>query len=635
MSETRIEQIVGIYPSCQRRSLAASDLHSGTTQGEGAPPPLDDGPSEPGETRFDDSTTATSVAVPTPPVTISPVPAATQQQSNRSATVEHLSARRTGPALDADSPEVKEKISELRTEMTTLVTGLRWGGLPVNDTAERIIPLLNAGPLQQWIPILVPNILEIDRAGNLVPAWLKIIQQADPVDLPADANPAETMVGRARRLAILMLGYYKTPEISETLGRLATNPHSSLYATRSLVKQYTIASMQALANALKDAEGWAKVDIIDAYAALNQARFYELMLASGLERANGLESYIAIPLYRTIPLEKYLRGGKGIPPRLMQQSALVFSQVLQDSMNIPSTGSDSLPIIFERDLRELASALFEGTRNNPSWQNVIALHRLGLFLGRYWADISRGAVQDQRIVQPVYACLPMMPDVERWINGTGRDVLLQALAGSEEAFLPSLKVLNELREPRATAVLLTRLDNTTQVADRAQAIRVGHICDTLAQLGDRRAINSMLSLIQRVVNVDARVSRPKRRDNLAVGDADIPGSIVYAAAIRAFAQFGDRGALDVVIRATNDFDPYVRTQALEALKKIDPGGEDMRSRMAAREALNDPRDTVVRLACQLLAQYRDIESIPLLRNLGETRPEFAPSVQDALKKLEM
>jgi HEAT repeat protein len=585
--------------------------------------------------RFDESTTATSVAVPAPPVTVSPPPAATQLRSNRSATVEHLSARRTATPLDADSPEVKEKISELRTEMTTLVTGLRWGGLPVNDTAERIIPLLNAGPLQQWIPILVPNILEIDRAGNLVPAWLKIIQQADPVDLPADANPAETMIGRARRLAILMLGYYKTPEISETLGRLATDPHSSLYATRSLVKQYTVASMQALANALKDAEGWAKVDIIDAYATLNQARFYELMLASGLERANGLESYIAIPLYRTIPLEKYLRGEKGIPPRLTQQSALVFSQVLQDSMNNPNTGADSLPIIFERDLRELASALFEGTRNNPSWQNVIALHRLGLFLGRYWADISRGAVQDQRIVQPVYACLPMMPDVERWINGTGRDVLLQALASSEEAFLPSLKVLNELREPRATTVLLARLDNTPQIADRAQAIRVGHICDTLAQLGDRSAINSMLSLIQRVVNVDARVSRPKRRDNLAVGDVDIPASIVYAAAIRAFAQFGDRGALDVVIRATNDFDPYVRTQALEALKKIDPGGEDMRSRMAAREALNDPRDTVVRLACQLLAQYRDVESMPLLRNLGETRPEFAPSVQDALKKLEM
>ncbi len=597
--------------------------------------PTDSGSSEPGALRLDESTADTTVVALAPPANIAPVPAATQRLSNRSATVEHLAARRTVTPLNADARDVKEKVSELRAEMTTLVTGLRWGGVPVNDTAEQMIPLLNMGSLQQWIPILVSNILEIDRAGNLVPAWLNIIEREDPEDLATDANPAETMIGRARRIGILMLGYYKTPELAEFLGKLATDPHSSLYATRSLVKENTIASMQAMANALKVAEGWAKVDIVDAYALLNQARFYELMLASGLDRANGLESYIAIPIYRTIPLEKYLRGGKDIAPRLSQQAALVVGQVLQDSSNTTATGADSLPIIFERDLREIAIALFEGARNAPGWQNMIALHRLGLFLGRSWANISRGAVQDQRIVQPIYACLPLMPDIERWINGTGRNVLLDALAHSEEAFLPSLRVLNELREPRATSVLLTRLDSITQIGDRAQAIRVGHICDTLAQLGDPRALNSMLSFIKRVANIDARASRGKRRDNLAVGDADLPTSIVYAAVIRAFAQSGDRGTIDAVARAANDFDSYVRTQALEALKKIDPNGEDMRSRGTAREALNDPRDTVVRLACQLLAQYHDIESIPLLRTLGETRPEFAPSVQDTLKKLEM
>jgi len=49
--------------------------------------------------------------------------------------------------------------------------------------------------------------------------------------------------------------------------------------------------------------------------------------------------------------------------------------------------------------------------------------------------------------------------------------------------------------------------------------------------------------------------------------------------------------------------------------------------------LNDPRDTVVRVACQLIAQYQDLESVTSLRVLAETRPEFAPSVQDALRQL--
>ena len=593
--------------------------------------PANNDETEPGVFKIEEVTATAPVEAPAPSANVTAAPPAAQQRSNRSATIEHLAARRAVTELSADAPEVKQTISELRTELTILVTDLRWGGLSAKETAERIILLLNVGSLQQWIPLLVPNILEIDRAGDLVPAWLKIIEQEDPVDLPADANPADTMVGRARRIAILMLGYYKTSQISELLGKLAADPGSSLYATRSLVRQSTLAAMKALAGALMDAEGWAKVDVIDAYAILDQARFYEIMLASGLDRANGLESYIAVPLFRTIPLENYLPGDSKFAPRLTQQAALVLSQVLQDSMN--NAGGGSLPLIFERDLPRLAGALFEGARNAPDWQHTIALHRLGLLLGRYWGEISRGTIQDQRIAQPVYECLPLMPDIERWMNSTGRDVLLETLANQEEVFLPSLKALNELRELRATTVLIARLDATVHIVDREHAVRLGQICDTLVQLGDRRAVPSILQLVKRTVDVDGRAMRAKRRDNLAVGDADIPASIVYGAAIRTFAQFADRGTLDLVLHAANDFDPYVRTQALEALKSIDPQGEEFRTRMVVREALNDPRDTVVRVACQLIAQYHDTESVTSLRVLAETRPEFAPSVQETLRQL--
>ncbi len=588
-------------------------------------------PGEPGRMDFDEVIDTPSVVAPAPSADVATVPAAAQQRSNRSATVEHLAARRNLPALSADAPEVKQTLSELRTELTMLVTDLRWGGQSVKETAERIVPLLNVGSLQQWIPILVPNILEIDRAGDLVPAWFYIIGQEDPIDLPVDANPAETMVGRARRIAMLMLGYYKTADISEVLGKLATDPSSSLYATRSLVKQSTVAAMRALANALVDAEGWAKVDVIDAFATLNQARFYEIMLASGLDHANGLESYVAVPLFRTLPLETYLRGGTNVAPRLTQQAALVISQILQDSMNY--TGSNTLPLIFERNLPNLTGALFEGAKNAPNWQLAIALHRLGLLLGRYWGDISRGAIQDQRIVQPIYASLPMMPDIERWINSTGSNVLWEALNHQEEAFLPCLKVLSELRDPRTSQALMARLDTTMQITDREQATSVGQMCDTLVQLNELRAVGSIRELVKRTINVDARTIRSKRRDNLTNGDADIPGSIVYGAAIRTFAQFGDRSTLDFILQAANDFDPYVRAQALEALKSIDPQGEDAGTRTVVREALNDPRDTVVRVACQLITQYHDVESVTALRILAETRPEFASSVQETLKQL--
>src|SRR5258708_16926884 len=223
-------------------------------------------------------------------------------------------------------------------------------------------------------------------------------------------------MGRASRFAILMLGNYKSPEISQALGKLAIDPHPSLYATQSLVKQSTTVAMQALVSALKDAEGWAKVDIVEACLALNQARFHETLLAIGLDRVTGLESYIAIPIFRSVALERYLRGENDIAPRLSQQAASILSQVLQDSLKI-NPASDALPIIFEGNLPTLATALFPGARSPPAWQILLPLHRLAILLGRYWSDISRGMIRYPRIVEPVSATLPMTNEAERGLNG--------------------------------------------------------------------------------------------------------------------------------------------------------------------------------------------------------------------------
>ncbi len=385
---------------------------------------------------------------------------------------------------------------------------------------------------------------------------------------------------------------------------------------------------------MKDAQGWAKVDVVEAILSLKQTQFNEIVLASGLDRVPGLESYVAVPIYRSIPLASYLRGGNDIAPRLSEQAALVIGQVLQDSMTLPKPGTNELPLVLESDLPPLAHALFEGARRSPTWQAALALHRLGLFLGRYWTEVSRGAIQDTRILDVVYATSPMMNEVERWMSGPGRDVLLASLSdANEEAFPLIVKTLGELRDPRATSVLLTRLDNTHELVSREQALALATVCETLVRLGDRRSIASMSQLLYRVVNVNRRVQLPKRRDNLPTGDTEIPGSILYAAVLRASGQFGEREALETALNATRDFDPYVRTQAIEALKRTDARGEDIRSRIAVREALTDPRDTVVRSAAQLVVQYRDNDAIPVLRGLVDAHNELSPAAYDALRQL--
>lgn len=595
-----------------------------------------------------------------PAVAVRPAVPLSSQARERAGTVEHLAARRPIPTLDIEAPEVKDRLTQARSEITRLVTRYRWDGLSIEEAATELVPLLNVGPVQQWRAIMVPFLLEIDRAGNLVPVWLRIIERGDPEDLPPDANPAETIEGRARRFAILMLGNYRAGSLIEkdtakesmgfarlsskeggakatntirVLSTLATDPNSSLYATQALVQLETNPALQALITALREAEGWAKVDIIEACLTLKQPRFNDLLVASGLDRVLGLESYIAIPIYRDVPLEDYLRGDAHISPRLAQQAALIFGQVLLDSTQPPTDGQ-TLPAAFQRDMPPLAHILFEGARKSPTWQNVLAVHRLGTLLGRYWGDIAQEAVKDERIIDPVYACIPMMPEVERWMAGPGRDVLLETLSdGDDLAFTIVVRVLGELREPRATSLLIGRIDATTELTDRAQARALGAACETLGRLGDRRAVAPMLRLVERTVEVSRRAGYPKLRDNLQPGDSDIPGSMVYASVVRSSGQLEDRTALDTVLQASTDFDPYVRTQALEALKRIDPKGEEARCRSAAREALNDPRESNVRVACQLVLQYHDSDASSALRHLIETRPELAATAYDTLRQL--
>ncbi|WP_151756590.1 hypothetical protein [Dictyobacter vulcani] len=374
-------------------------------------------------------------------------------------TVEHLTARQTFHALNIHTPEMKQHLSALRTEVTRILTNLRWENQSVEETVQHLLPFLNIGPIQQWKDVLIPFLYEIDRGGTLIPIWLQIIEQGDPSALSIDANPGETEQGRARRYAILMLGNYRTmgiadktgsqahfisrrdddrlfsTDLAQYLGALATDPHVSLYATQALIKHTTAASMQALVGALPEAHGWAKVDVVEGCLEFQQERFHDLLLARGLEHVSGLESYVALPIYKQVPLERYL-GDRKADPRLKANAALIFQSVLQDSARIPlNTATDtpeSLPVIFSRNFPTLAQALLDSAMAEPTWQNTVALHQLGLFMGQYWSAINKGYIKDPRIITPVYQVLPLMNEIERWMNGPGRASLQQALANPNE-----------------------------------------------------------------------------------------------------------------------------------------------------------------------------------------------------------
>jgi hypothetical protein len=278
--------------------------------------------------------------------------------------------------------------------------------------------------------------------------------------------------------------------------------------------------------------------------------------------------------------------------------------------------------------------LFDGARRYTLWQNTVALHRLGLLLGRYWSEISQGGIKDGRIIDQIYQCVPLMNEIEPWMKGPGRDTLLNTLANpDEEVLIPTLKALGDLRDPRTASLLITRLDAITEVKNRSHALTIGAMCETLGQLGEPRALSCLQQLVNRVISISSRTHQPKLQDNLPPGDPEIPGSIVYGATVYACGLLGDRTALDHVVLATLDFDPYVRSQAFDAIRRLDPHGEDKRSRIVTREALHDPCEPIVRSVSQLIVQYRDVEAGPALRQLSEMHPKLAYLAQDVLSQL--
>ena len=434
----------------------------------------------------------------TPDITAAP---SSSQAYERAGTVEHLAAQRSFPPLNTSDPEIKQRLAVLRTEVTRLLTSLRWEGATIDETALRLSALLNIGPVVQWQSILIPFLYEIDRAGALLPIWLTILDQDDMANLTPEANPAETPEGRARRYAILMLGNYRTMGITganhsdsdvatnlpRLLGQLATDPNVSLYATEALVKQATVPAMQSLIEALKDARGWAKVDVVEGCLALKQERFYDVVISRGLDDAPGLESYIANPIYRTIPIEQYFSTQHEVSPHLQANAALIVQRVLRESIN-PPRNENAKPPVFERYFPTVAQELFAAARRNPTWQYAVALHYLGLLMGRYWNEISRNAMKDGSIIEQIYAVSTQMNDVERWMSGPGREALLRAIADpQEENVILIARILGEIREPRATTPLIERLERVKTSGDRTHALTLGALCEALGRIGEPRA----------------------------------------------------------------------------------------------------------------------------------------------------
>lgn len=378
-------------------------------------------------------------------------------------TVEHLLALQPPLPLDEEAPEVVQRLVLLRREMTHLLTRWRLRTISIEEAADLAASSIQVGPFHQWQQLLLSTLYEIDRAGNLLPLWHHLIERGDPSQQASQSDPTTDPQGYARRVSILLLGYYKQPlplqrhqvgfasrfqrqqpDLVCYLGTLLLDPTTSLYASQALASIGTQQALEELLRALPEAQGWSRIDILERCLALNKEVLYTVLLTYGLEQLHGLEIYAAHAFYRSLPLEKLLTQ------RLhAAQAALILHRMFLGSEAPPQIGQP-LPLLFERPFPDYANTLFQGARQHATWQAALALHVLGLLLGRYWQAISQGTLLDNTITAQIYSCLPMMPEIEQWMHEIGHNLLVSALDAQQSALHPFIsRALNERQEPHA------------------------------------------------------------------------------------------------------------------------------------------------------------------------------------------
>ena len=553
--------------------------------------------------------------------------------SSSTGALEYRLIHQVQPPLDMDVLEHKDNLNALRREVTGLLTRLSWQKALPEEVAARLVELLPIGPFSLWYSHLLTTLFEIDRRGHLLPAWFYLIQQGDvPSRIPGN-DPTTQPHNYARRIAILLLGYYKqvsTPSTSsparETqdtlpiLQALLHDPSASFYASRALAHLGHNQAQHILLQTLCETRGWNRLAILEQCLALGHAPFAEFLLMHGLAKIPGLEHYAASTLYHALDLAHYLEQSRQ-QPLLAAQAALVLYYVIEESKEPPAY-QEALPLLFKRPVVDLASALFQSARQQPSWQAALALHVLGTLCARYWQAINQGLALESNLVAQIYPCLPMMPEIEAWMQESGRELLLTALSSQQVTLLPILaQALAELGETRAVDPLLLYLESVRTLESQEQARALSSVCLALGRLGDLRAVSVLQRLVVNVIDPSGRRQHTSLKEAPLTSQAtDYAGSLLYAAVLQASRQLPTPEARALSYQGLNDLDPRVRLAALETLRVLDATGSEAQSRASVRQALNDQNTAVANLACQVSAQYRDQEAAPLLQQLLITHP---------------
>ncbi len=134
------------------------------------------------------------------------------------------------------------------------------------------------------------------------------------------------------------------------------------------------------------------------------------------------------------------------------------------------------------------------------------------------------------------------------------------------------------------------------------------VLEVLAQRGDKRQMQLLLDLLPKVVDIDARASRPFSSTNVIWPDNDEAES-EYAAIVSVMGQVASQDSIRKLKTAMVDFNPFVRSAACVSASKIPRDEPDQELIALLRKRLQDPLP-YVRESAELALKTLDAPKAP-------------------------
>ncbi|PWT95265.1 MAG: hypothetical protein C5B53_11670, partial [Candidatus Melainabacteria bacterium] len=480
--------------------------------------------------------------------------------------------------LIGSSPENQREFRDVRADILAAVE---------HKSVSTLAIALKLPPLW-WEDKLNSVFSELPREKQALAGELLM---GDSEELPEN-RPVSHSDWRVRSNAAILLGFLGFERANRVLPGLLNDTSNSgrmsfCYVARSLGKLQTEEGKQALAEQINHPEPWFRVDVIAALSLYPLAKVIE-PIVKALQAERELKDYMAVAVAKNhLPMEfissgneQLLNGGCELVIGILQAASNTFSEEVVFDTRCP----DCLEPLFDVALATSEPLPVAATLTLLDWLLLKAQAGAKVAPARLRPESGPSAATLASQIAQVSKSY-MNTDV-----GEGLRRLLNRANFQTPEQLSSLRCTLQL----AGRLRLSNLEPLLRKALQPDFPLLPELIEALGAIGETSTVNPLLALAESIVDLNERTQLPKSKQPVA--EDHIREAKVYWTILGALRKFDSEEVVKFLLKATGDFAPDKRAQALTSLASVLANNEPLKARFALTnviaEGLRDPSPLV-------------------------------------------